>query len=82
VTQRGGFDEIRSLARLKIADNGLEEMGLVAFDREMIMGLPPIDQIGRERALGQQDIGCDRFALQEQRMPKMFLPIDRQPSLA
>ena len=72
VAQRGGFNEIRRLARLKIEDDVLEEMRLVAFDREMIMGVPRIDQIRRERALGQQSIGGDLLALSE--LPLCFSP--------
>ena len=43
--------------------NVLEEVGLVAFDGEVVMRLPVLDQIGGELALGQQRIGGDLLAL-------------------
>ena len=61
--ERGGFHEIRGLAPLKVERDVLEELGLVAFDREVVMGLPVVDQIGGERALSQQGIGRDVLAL-------------------
>ena len=43
--------------------NILEEVGLVAFDGEVVVRLPVFDQIGGEFALGQQCIGGDILAL-------------------
>jgi hypothetical protein len=63
MAQGGGFDEIWGLAIRKIEDDVLEELGLVAFDREMIMRVPVFNQIGGEGPLGQQGIRGDVLAL-------------------
>ena len=36
---------------------------MIAFDREVVMGLPVVDQIRGERALSQQGIGGDVLAV-------------------
>jgi len=56
-------DEIGFLSILEIELDILKECGLVAFDREVVMGLTILDQVVGERALGQQGIGRDIFAL-------------------
>ena len=63
VAQGGGFDEIRGVARLKVADDVLKQSGLGAFHGEVVVGLPVVDQIRGECALGQEGIGGDRFAV-------------------
>ncbi len=63
MAEGGGFDEIRGVARLKVADDVLQQSGLVAFHGEVVVGLPVVDQIRGECALGQEGIGGDRFAV-------------------
>ena len=50
-------NEIRVLSILEMEDDVVQEIGLVAFDGEVIMCLPVLNQIGSERALRQQRIG-------------------------
>jgi hypothetical protein len=63
VAEGGGVDEIRGVARLKVADDVLKQSGLVAFHGEVVVGLPAVDQICGERTLGQEGIGGDRFTV-------------------
>ena len=63
VAEGCGFDEIRGTALFKVTDDVLEQSGLVAFHGEVVVGLPVVDQIRGERALGQEGIGGDRFAV-------------------
>ena len=63
VAEGGGFDEIRGLAPLKVADDVLKQRGLVAFHGEVVVGLPVVNQICGERTLGQEGIGGDRFTV-------------------
>jgi len=63
MAEGGRLYEIRGLALLKVEGNILEQVGLIAFDREVVMGLPVVDQIRGERALSQQGIGGDILAV-------------------
>ena len=56
-------DEIGFFSILEIQLDILQECGLVAFDGEVVMGLPILDQVMGEVALGQEGIGSDIFAL-------------------
>jgi len=50
-------DEIGFFSILEIQLDILQECGLVAFDGEVVMGLPILDQVMGEVALGQEGIG-------------------------
>ena len=63
VLERGAHHEVRFLSMLEIESHVLQEVGLVAFDGEVVMRLPVLDQIRGELALGQQRIGGDVLAL-------------------
>lgn len=75
---KGGTDhEVRFPAILEIQANVLKELGLVAFDGEVVMCLPVLDQIAGETPLSQQRIGGDILALDidglEQRSSRLDL---------
>ena len=59
----GAFNKVRFLSILEMEDDVLQQIGLIAFDGEVIIRLPVLNQIGGERALRQQCIGSDLFAL-------------------
>jgi hypothetical protein len=62
--EAGWFPEAWLGSVLEKPGDGLEQVRLIGFDREVIMGLSLGDQIGSEGALGQQGIGGDSLALQ------------------
>lgn len=60
----------------------LEQLRLIAFDREVIMRLSVVDQIRGERALSQQGIGGDVLALQGDRLQQRGCRFDLVGPLA
>ena len=56
-------NEIRLLAILEIEFNIFKESGLIAFNGEVVMRFPFLEQIVGDLALGQQGIGGNFFTL-------------------
>jgi len=61
-------DRVRFLAVLEIQGEIFEESGLIAFDGEMVMGLPVFDEVASQEALRQQGVGADGLTLDADRL--------------
>ncbi len=62
---RGVLDELRFVSVLEEAGEILKQRRLVAFDGEVVVRLPVLDQVAGELALSQERIGADILALDD-----------------
>jgi len=63
VVRGGAIDKIRIPPVFKIQGDVLKKSGLVVFHGEVVMSVSLVDQVGGDRALGQQGIGGNFFTL-------------------